>query len=120
SPRHLGVALKPHCRQRQLLHPPNPRTNPPRQTLYHDHCSWLLQRFLNATFVHETSLRPCWSALCCTFSTAKPWFRARRSISSKDTGCISTPTGGRPLRKLIASTPPDLTSPVSFRKARSR
>src|SRR5215472_7205209 len=24
-PRRLGVPLKPHCRQRQLLHPPNPR-----------------------------------------------------------------------------------------------
>src|ERR1700757_2025033 len=24
------------------------RTNLPRQTLYHDHCSWLLQRFLGA------------------------------------------------------------------------
>jgi feruloyl esterase len=24
------------------------RTNPPRQTLYHDHCRWLLQRFLRA------------------------------------------------------------------------
>src|SRR5205823_1182664 len=23
-PRRLGVALKPHCRQRQLLHPPRP------------------------------------------------------------------------------------------------
>jgi hypothetical protein len=27
--RRLGVAFKPHCRQRQLLHPPTLRTNPP-------------------------------------------------------------------------------------------
>src|SRR5215471_12161132 len=46
-PRRLGVALKPHCRQRQLLHPPTLRSNPPRQALYHDHCSCLLQRFLS-------------------------------------------------------------------------
>jgi hypothetical protein len=43
-PRRLGVALKPHCRQRQLLHPPTQCSNPPRQTLYCN-CSWLLQRF---------------------------------------------------------------------------
>jgi hypothetical protein len=44
----LGVALKPHRRQRQLLHPPTQCSNPPRQILYHDHCSWLMQRFPNA------------------------------------------------------------------------
>src|SRR5215469_17691768 len=41
-PRPLGVALKPHHCQCQLLH------SPPRQALYHGHCSWLLQSFLNA------------------------------------------------------------------------
>src|SRR5438105_7052168 len=46
-PRRLGVALKPHRRQRQLLHPPTQCSNPPRQILYHDHCSWLMQRFLS-------------------------------------------------------------------------
>src|SRR6478735_9394773 len=45
-PRRLGVALKPHCRQRQLLHPPTQCSNPPRQTLYSNR-SWLLQRFPN-------------------------------------------------------------------------
>src|SRR5207248_5848104 len=30
-PRRLGVAVKPHCRQRQLLHPPTLPANPPRQ-----------------------------------------------------------------------------------------
>jgi hypothetical protein len=44
TPRRLGVAFKPHCRQRQLFHPPTLRTNPPHPPLYHDHCSWLLQR----------------------------------------------------------------------------
>src|SRR5437660_6948685 len=34
-PRRLGVALKPHCRQRQLLHPPTQCSNPPHQTLYY-------------------------------------------------------------------------------------
>src|SRR6202008_4286381 len=29
-PRRLGVALKPHCRQRQLFHPPTRYSNPPR------------------------------------------------------------------------------------------
>jgi hypothetical protein len=38
------VALKPHCPQRQLLHPSNQCSNPPRQTLYYNR-SWLLQRF---------------------------------------------------------------------------
>ena len=46
-PRRLGVALKTHCRQRQLLHPPTLRTDPSRPALYHNHCSWLLQRFLS-------------------------------------------------------------------------
>src|SRR5215469_13966927 len=48
-PRRLGVALKPRHRQCQLLHSPEPmRTSPPRQTLYHGHCSWLLQSFLSS------------------------------------------------------------------------
>src|SRR5437763_7870632 len=46
-PRRLGVALKPHCRQRQLLHPPTQCSNPPRQTLYHHHCNRLVQSFPN-------------------------------------------------------------------------
>ena len=31
------------------------RTNPPREILYHDHCSWLLQRFpsVSGPVVHE-------------------------------------------------------------------
>src|SRR5262249_62315608 len=37
-PRRLGVAFKPHRRQRPLLHLPQPlRTNRPRCALYHDH-----------------------------------------------------------------------------------
>jgi hypothetical protein len=40
----FGVALKPHCSQRQLLHPPTQYNNPLRQTLYYNR-SWLLQRF---------------------------------------------------------------------------
>ena len=40
------VSLKSRGCQRQLLHPQPMRTNLPRQTLHHDHCSWLLQRFL--------------------------------------------------------------------------
>jgi hypothetical protein len=35
----LGIAFKSHCRQRQLLHPPTLRINPPRPALYHDYCS---------------------------------------------------------------------------------
>jgi hypothetical protein len=34
-PRCLGVALKPHCSQRQLVHPPTLRSNPPHRPLYH-------------------------------------------------------------------------------------
>jgi hypothetical protein len=37
-PRRLGIALKPHRCQRQLLHLPQPmHVNPPRCALYHDH-----------------------------------------------------------------------------------
>jgi integrase len=43
----LGVALKPNCRQRQLLHALTQCSNPPCQVLHHDHCSWLLQSFPN-------------------------------------------------------------------------
>ena len=32
-PRRLGVALKPHCRQRQLLHPPTYATIHPRRII---------------------------------------------------------------------------------------
>jgi IS5 family transposase len=35
SPRRLGVAFKTHCRQRQLLHPPPYRTDPPHPVLYY-------------------------------------------------------------------------------------
>src|SRR5215470_10414861 len=63
-PRRLGVALKPHCRQRQLLHSPKPmRTNPP-QTLYHDHCCWLLQSFLRRSGRYWTN----WLASLSTIS----------------------------------------------------
>jgi hypothetical protein len=46
APCRLGVAIKYRGRQRQLLHPPAQlhQSTPP--TLYTDHCSWLLQRFL--------------------------------------------------------------------------
>jgi integrase len=43
----LGVALKPNCRQRQLLHALTQCSNPTPQVLHHDHCSWLLQSFPN-------------------------------------------------------------------------
>src|SRR5262249_49749954 len=43
----LGVALKPHCRQRQLLHPPTLRNNPTPAAHYITFTGrWLLQRFL--------------------------------------------------------------------------
>src|SRR5437764_14697532 len=61
----------------------------------------------SATLVHETSLRPCWSAVCSTLSTAKPWLRARRAISAKDTGCISLRGGKGAPPKVHASKPPD-------------
>ena len=35
----LGVALKPNCRQLQLLHALTQCSNPPRQIFHHDHCS---------------------------------------------------------------------------------
>jgi hypothetical protein len=56
-PRRLGVALKPHCRQRQLLHPPTQCSNPPRQTLYYKG-SRLLQRFPRNATVAVTATPP--------------------------------------------------------------
>src|SRR5215471_6750973 len=41
----FGVALKSHCRQRQLLHLQTQCSNPPRSISYHHHCRWLVQRF---------------------------------------------------------------------------
>jgi hypothetical protein len=38
APEDRWSLLKPHCRQRQLFHPPTLCTNPPRRTLYHNHC----------------------------------------------------------------------------------
>src|SRR5262249_4540087 len=48
-PRRLGIAVKPRCRQRQLLHSPNPTHQSTPPPLYHNRCSWLLERFLNST-----------------------------------------------------------------------
>jgi hypothetical protein len=63
-------------RQRQLLHPPNLRNDPPHQALYHDHCSWLLQRFLIAIS------RPRSGLSLKLATTAKRPARAPRSAKS--------------------------------------
>src|SRR5215831_8785619 len=60
------------------------RTHPPHQILYHDHCSWLLQRFPNARHRRGSG--------CASDCRPRYWLRQRRQRRSS---CAALRGGGR-------------------------